>query len=267
MHPQYSNSAPESVNNPHTNHGMFSTQPTMSRQAAELLPSVGYSPSRENAAFHQSFGRDPMNYSPTAHYGVAAPAQQSNQQTSPGHHQAYCPQPIDHLMFESLKCESTKMMRAKDQAIYQFASAIDLAIQTMEESQKSNDRDIQNLIDVAKAKVEKADLARSQGDDESPYRGGGKLFDSDGSWQGDTYIPALAPKRKMTGTYTSCYDTNLDLPCELIAIAEKLSQTHKMAENNITRLKNAKQSLGFEFENIGDQDVLPRGWIQHFSPK
>ena len=267
MHSPQSKSAPESVNNPHTNHGMLSTQPTMSRQPAELLPSVGYFASRENGAFHQPFGHDPTNYSPTTHYGAAAPGHQFTQQTSPGHHQAMCPHPSDHLMFENLKFEQMKMMRAKDQAIYRFASAIDLAIQTMEESQKSNYEAIQHLMHATKVRVEKADLARSQGEDESPYRGGGKLFDSERSCQGVTHVPALASKRKITGTYMLCYDTNHDLPSELTAIAEKLTQTHQTAEHNIKRLNSAKQILGFAFENIGDQDVLPPGWIQHFSPK
>ncbi len=259
MHSQHSNSAPESVHNPLTNHGMLNTQPTMSRHPANFLPSVGYFASRENAAFHQPFGQDATNYSQATHYGGDAPAHQSTQQTSPGHHQSYCPQPIDHLMFENFKYEQTKMMRAKDQAIYRFASAIDFAIQTMEESQKSNEEDIQSLIDVAKVKVERADLAGNRGYNDSPYGGGGKLFDSEGSCQSVTHVPAPAPKRKITGTSMLCYDTNHDLT----AIAEKLSQTHQTAEHNITRLKNAKQILGFAFENIGEQDLLPQGWIQH----
>ena len=170
-------------------------------------------------------------------------------------------------MFENLKYEQMKMMRAKDQAIYRFAAAIDLAIQTMEESQKSNERDIQKLIDVTKGKVEKAALAWTQGDDESPYRGGGKLFNSEGSCQLNPHAPALAPKRKITGTYMLSFDTNHDLPFELTAIAANLSQTHNTAEHNITSLKNAKQILGFAFENVGEQAVLPQGWIQHCSPK
>ena len=263
MYPQHSISAPESANNSHINLDVLSTQ---SRQPAELLPSVGYFASRDNGAFHHPFGKDPTNYSTTTHYGGAAPAHQSTQQTSPGHHQVYCPQPIEHLMFENLKHEQMKMMRAKDQEIYRFAAAIDLTIQTMEESQKSNERNIQRLIDVTKGKIEKADMARTQGDDKFSYRGGGKLFNSEGSCQLNPHAPALAPKRKVTGTFMLCYDTN-HLPRELIAIAEKLSQTHQTAELNISRLKNAKQILGFAFENVGEQAVLPQGSIQHVSPK
>ncbi len=261
MHPPHSNSALKSSNNPRTNYGMLSTQPTMSRQPAELLPDVDYSTSREIGAFYQPVGQNSTNYTL---------ARQSTQQTNSGHHQTYCPQPIDHLMSENLryehmtKYEQMTMMRAKNRAICQFASAIDLAIKTMEEGQKSNEREIQKLIDVASAKIEKSDLARSQRDDEPRYRGGGKLFDSEESCQGDTHAPALAQKRKITGTYELCYDTNYNLPYELKAIAEKLSQTHETAEHNITRLKDAKQMLGIAFENIGDQDVLPQGWIQHF---
>ena len=170
-------------------------------------------------------------------------------------------------MFENLKYEQMKMLRAKDQAIYQFASAIDLAIKNMEESQQSNNSDIKKLMDVAKIMLEKDDLARSQGDDESPYRGGGKLFNSGNSCQHDTHVLAPAQKRKITGKHMLHYDTNHDLPYELTAIAENLSQTHQRAEQTIVRLKRAKQTLGFAFENIGEQDVLPQGWIQHFSPK
>ena len=166
-------------------------------------------------------------------------------------------------MFKNLEYEQTKMMRCKDQAIYRFASEIDLAIETMEESQKSNERDIQKLIDVTKGKVEKADLARTQGDDESPYRGGGKFFNSNGAYQLNTHAPALAPNRRITGTYMSCYETNHDLPCELTTIAEKLAQTHNTTQHFITRLRNAKQMLGIAFENVGEQAVLPKGWIQH----
>lgn len=158
-------------------------------------------------------------------------------------------------------------MRAKDQAIYQFASAIDLAIKTMEESQQSNSSDIKKLMDVANTMHEKDDLARSQGDDDSSYRGGSKLFDSGSSYQRDTQVLAPAQKRKITGKHMLRYDTNYDLPYELTAIAENLSQTHMRADISIMRLKRAKQNLGFAFENIGEQDVLPEGWIQHFSPK
>lgn len=153
------------------------------------------------------------------------------------------------------------MILVKDQAIYRLASAIDLATQTMEESQMSNERDIQKLIDVA------SDLARTQGGDESPYRGGGKLFNSNGSYQLNTHPPALASKRKNTGNYMVRYETNHDLPYELTSIAEKLVQTYKTVENNITCLRNAKQTLGIAFENVGEKDVLPKGWIQQCSPK
>lgn len=170
-------------------------------------------------------------------------------------------------MFENLKYEQMKIMRAKDQAIYQFASAIDLAIKNMEESQQSNNSDIKKLMDVAKIMFEKDDQARSQGDDEPSYRGGGKFFNSENSWQHDTHVPAPAQKRKITGKPMLRYDTNYDLPYELTVIAETFLQTHQRAEQNIERLKRAKQTLGFAFENIGEQDVLPQGWIQHFSPK
>ena len=263
MHPPQSDSAPDSVNNPHDNLEMLGTQPKMSRQSAELSPSMIYFASRENGAFNQPFGKDPTNYNPTTHYGAAATTHQPTQETSPGRYQAYRPQAIDHIMFENLRYEQTKMMRYKDQAIYRFASEIDLAIETMEESQKSNERDIQKLIDVTKGKVEKANLAWTQGDNESPYRGGSKFFNSNGAYQLNTHAPALAPKRKITGTYMSCYETNHDLPYELTTIAEKLAQTHNTTQHFITRLRNAKQMLGIAFENVGEQTVLPKGWIQH----
>ncbi|KAK0513405.1 hypothetical protein JMJ35_004391 [Cladonia borealis] len=258
MHPPQSDSAPDSVNNPH-NLDMLGIHPKMSRQSAGLSPSIGYFASGENGAFNQPFGKDATNYNPTTHYGAAVPAHHPTQQTSPGRY----PQPIDHIMFENLKHEQTKMMRYKDQAIYRFASEIDLAIETMEESQKSNERDIQKLIDVTEGKVEKANLVWTQGDDESPYRGGGKFFNSNGAYQLNTHVPALAPKRKITGTYMSCYETNHDLPYELTTIAEKLAQTHNTTQHFITRLRNAKQMLGIAFENVGEQAVLPKGWIQH----
>ena len=267
MHLPHSSSASESVSNPHINHGTLSIQPNMSRQPTDFRSSTDYSPSHGAGAFHQPFGQDSTNYGPTTPHGGTAYSHQSTQQTSPRHHQAYCPQPIDHLVFENLKYEQMKMMRAKDQAIYQFASAIDLAIKNMEEGQQSNNSDIKKLMDVAKIMLEKDDLARSQGDDESSYRGGGKLFDSGSSYQRDAQVLAPAQKRKITGKHMSRYDTNYDLPYELSAIAEDLSQTHMRAENSIMRLKSAKKNLGFAFENIGEQDVLPEGWIQHFSPK
>ena len=175
MHLPQSNSAPESVDNLRTNLDMHSNQPAMPRQPAELLTSGGYFVPRENGPFHEPFGKDPTNNSPATPYGGAGPVHHSTQQTSPGHHQASCPRPGDHLMVDNLKYEQMKMILAKDQAIYRLASAIDLAIQTMEESQMSNERDIQRLIDLA------SDLARTQGGDESPYRGGGKLFNSNES--------------------------------------------------------------------------------------
>ena len=268
MHQPHSNSAPETISNPHISHGMLSTQPPMSRQRAEFQPSADYSASHEAGALHQPFGQDPTNYSPTTPYSGASFARQSTQQTSPGHHQAYCPQPIDHLVFENLKYEQKKTMRAKDQAIYQFTSAIDLAIKNMEESQQSNNSNIKKLMDVVKIMLEKDELARSPGNDDSSYRGGGKLFDPKSSRQGDTHVLAPAQKRKITGKHMLRYDdTNYDLPYELTAIAENLAQTQNTAEHNIERLKRAKQTLGFAFENIGEQDVLPQGWIQHFSPK
>ena len=265
MHAPQRDSAPESANSLHNNLDMLSNQPTTSREPAELSPSIGHFASRQDGAFNQPFGKDPTNYSPTAHYGAAAPTHQTTQQTSPGHYQAHCPHPIDHIMFDNLKYEQTKMMRYKAQSIYRFASEIDLAIETMEESQKSNERDIQKLIHVARGKVEKADLARTQGEDESPHRGGGKFFSSNGAYQLNTHAPASAPMRRITGVLS--YNANRDLPYELTAIAERLSQTHSTAENNIARLKNAKQMLGFNFEKIGEQDALPKGWIQHDSPK
>lgn len=267
MHPPQSNSAPESISNPHISHGMLSTQPPMSRQPAEFQSAGNYSASHEAGAFHQPFGQNSTNYGPTTPYGGAAFAHQPTQQTSPGHRQAYCPQPIDHLVFETLKYEQMKTMRAKDQAIYQFTLAIDLAIKNMEESQQANYSDIKKLMDVVKIMLEKDDLTRSQGDDESPYHGGGKLFDSGSSYQRDTHLLAPAQKRKITGKNMLRYDTNYDLPNELTAIAENLSQTHNTAEHHIVRLKRAQQTLGFAFENIGEQDVLPEGWIQHFSPE
>ena len=268
VHPPHSSSASESVSNPHINHSTLSIQPNMSRQPADFRPSTDYSPSHGAGAFHQPFGQDSANYGPTTPYGGAAYAHQSTQQTSPGHHQAYCPQPIDHLVFENLKYEQMKMMRAKDQAIYQFASAIDLAIKNMEDSLQSNNSDIKKIMDVAKIMLEKDDLARSQGNDESSYCGGSKSFDSGSSHQRDTQVLAPAQKRKVTGKHMLRYDTNYDLPNELTTIAENLSQTHMGTEHNIImRLKSAKQTLGFAFENIGEQDVLPQGWIQHFSPK
>ena len=268
MHPPHSSSAPESVSKHHTNHGTLSVQPAMSRQLADFRPSVDHSASHGAGAFHQPFGREPMNYGPITPHGGAAFAHQSTQQASPGHHQAYCPQPIDHLVFENLKYEQMRMMHAKDQAIYQFALAIDLAIKTMEEGQQSNKSDIKRLMDVAKISLENQHLARSQGDDESEYREGGKFFDSENSCQRDAHVLAPAQKRKITSKHMLHYDTNYDLPYERTAIAENLSQTHKMAEHGgIMRLRNAKQKLGFEFENIGEQDALPPGWIQHFSPQ
>ena len=267
MHLPPSSSAPESIISRHTNHGMLSVQPTMSRQPADFRPSVDHSASHGAGAFHQPFGQELINYGPTTPHGGAAFAHQSTQQASPGHHQAYCPQPIDHLVFENLKYEQMRMMRAKDQAIYQFALAIDLAIKTMEEGQQSNKSDIKRLMDFAKISLETDHPARSQGDDESQYREGGRIFDSENSCQRDTHALAPAQKRKITGKHMLRYDTNYDLPYELSAIAETLSQTHKMVEHGIIRLKNAKQKLGFAFENIGEQEALPQGWIQHFSPK
>ena len=263
MHPVQSDSAPDSVNNAHNNLDVLRTQHMTSRQPAELSPSTSPFASHENGAFVQPFRKDPTSYGPTTHYGTRAPTHQSAQQTSPGHYQAYCPQPIDHLMFEHLEHEQTKMMRCKDRAIYRFASEIDLAIETMEESQKSNERDIQKLIDVTKDKVKGDDLARTQGNDESPCRGGSKFFISNGAYQLNTHAPALAPKRKITGTYMSYYETDHDLPYELTTIAEKLAQTHNTTQHFITRLRNAKQMLGIAFENVGEQAVLPKGWIQH----
>ena len=244
---------------------MLSTQPPMSRQRAEFQPSADYSASHEARALHQPFEQDLTNYSPTTPYGGASFAHQSTQQTSLGHHQAYCPQPIDHLVFENLKHEQMKTMRAKDQAIYQFTSAIDLAIKNIEESQQSNNSDIKKLMDLVKIILEKGDLARSPGGDDSPYHGGGKLFDPKNSRQGNTHVLAPAQKRKITGTHMLRYDTNYDLPYELTAIAENLAQTYNTAEHDIERLKRAKQTLGFAFENIGEQEVLPQGWVQHFS--
>ena len=267
MHPPHSNSAPESISNPHISHGMLSTQPSVSRQPADFQPSANYSASHEAGALHQPFGQDLTTYGPTTPYGGASFAHQSIQQTSPGHHQAYCPQPVDHLVFENLRDEQMKTTRAKDQAIYQFTSAIDLAIKKMEESQQSNNSDIKKLIDAVNIMLEKDDLARSLGDDEFSYRGGGKLFDSKNSRQGDTHVLAPAQKRKTTGKHMLRYDTNYDLSYELSAIAENLAQTHNTSEHTIVRLKRAKQTLGFAFENIGRHDVLPQGWIQHFSPK
>ena len=263
MHPVQSDSAPGSVNNAHNNLDVLGTQHMTSRQPAELSPSTSRLASHENGAFVQPFRKDPMNYGPTTHYGTLAPTPQSAQQTSPGHYQACCPQPIDHIISENLKYERTQVMRYKDQAIYRFASEIDLAIETMEETQKSNERDIQKLINVTKGKVEKANLPWTQGDDESPYRGGGRVFNSNAAYQLNTHAPALAPKRKINGTYMSYYETNHDLPYELTTIAEKLAQTHNRTQHFITRLRNAKQMLGISFENIGEQAVLPKGWIQH----
>ena len=151
-------------------------------------------------------------------------------------------------------------MRAKDQAIYQFTSAINLAIKNMEESQQSNNSNIKKLMDVVKIMLEKDELARSPGDDDSSYRGGGKFFDPKSSRQGDTHVLAPAQKRKITGKHMLRYDTTYDLPYELTAIVENLAQTHNTADH-IERLKRAKQTLGFAFENIGEQDVLPQGWI------
>ena len=268
MHLPPSSSAPESISSRHTNHGTLSAQPTMSRQPADFRPSVDHSASHGAGAFHQPFGQELMNYGPTTPHGGAAFAHHlSTQQTSPGHHQAYCPQPIDHLVFENLKYEQMRMMRAKDQAIYQFALAIDLAIKTMEEGQQSNKSDIKRLMDFAKISLETDHPARSQGDDESQCREGGRIFDSENSCQRDPHALAPAQKRKITGKHMLRYDTNYDLPYELTAIAENLSQTHKMVEYGIIRLKNAKQKLGFGFENIGEQEALPQGWIQHLSPK
>ena len=263
MHP-HSNPTLESVNNPGTNHGLLSTQSTVSRQPAELSPATDYSRSRETGAFYQPACQNSTDYT-SSH--------QSTQKTHSTHRQASCPQPIDHLMSEKLKYDYMKkyeqetMMRDKNQAIRQFALEIDLTIKTMEEGQKSNEREIQKLINVAKARTEKSDLARRQGDDEFLYHGGGKLFNSEESCQGDTHASALAQKRKLTGTKELCYDTSYNLPYELKAIAEKLVKTHEMAEHNITRLKDAKQMLGIRFENVGDQDVLPHGWIQYFPPE
>ena len=261
MHPPESNSAPDSVDNLRTNLDMHSNQPTTSHEPVELLTSGGYFAPRKNGPFHQPSGKDSTNYNPATHYGAAAPAHQPTQQTSPGHHQGHCPHPIDHIRFENLQYEQTKMIRVKDQAIYRLASAMDLAIQTMEESQMSNEKDIQKLIDVA------SDLARTQRDDESSYRGGGKLFNSSGSYQLNNHAPALASKRKNTGNYVVCCETNHDLPYELTTIAEKLVQTHNTVEHNITCLRNAKQTLGITFENVGEKDVFPKGWTQRCSPK
>ena len=261
MRPQHSNSATESVNNLHANLDTHSTQPAMSHHPAELQPSVGHFASRGNGAFNQPFGKDLTNFNPATLSGAAAPAHQPTQQTSPGHHQGHCPHLIDHIRFESLQYEQMKMILVKDQTIYRLASAIDLAIQSMEKSQMSNERCIQKLIDVA------SDLAQTQGCDESPYRGGGKLFNSNGSYQLNTHAPALASKRKNPGNHMVCYETNHDAPYELTTIAEKLAQTFNTVENNITCLRNAKQTLGVTFENVGEKDVFPKGWIQQCSPK
>ena len=263
IHPVQSDSAPDSVNKSHKHVDVLGTQHMTSRQPAELSPSTSHIASYENGAFFQPFGKDPMNYVPTTHYGTPEPTHQSAQQTRPGHYQACCPQPIDHIVSENLEYERTQIMRYKDQAIYRFASEIDLAIETMEESHKSNERDIQKLIDVTKGKVENVDLARTQGDDESSYRGGGRLFNSNGAYQLNTHAPALAPKRKITGTFMSYYETDHDLPYELTTIAEKLAQTHNRTQHFVTRLRNAKQTLGIAYENVGEQAVLPKGWIQH----
>ena len=263
MHPPQSDSTLDSVNNAHNNLDVLGTQHITSRQPAELSPSTSHYASHESGAFFQPFRKDPTNYGPTTYYGTLAPTHQSAQQTSPGHHQACCPQPIDHIISENLEYERTQMMRYKDQAIYRFASEIDLAIETMEGSQKSNERDIQKLINVTKGKVEKANLSWTQGDDESPYRGGSRVFNSNGAYQLNSHAPALAPKRNITGTCMSYYETNHDLPYELTTIAEKLAQTHNRTQHFITRLRNAKQMLGTVFENVGEQTALPKGWIQH----
>lgn len=213
MHPSLSSSAPESVSNPTINHGTLVTQPTMSHEPANFRSAVDYSTSHGAGAFHRPLGQDPTKYGPTTPYGDAAFAHQSTQQTSPGHHQAYCPQPTDHLVFENLKYEQMKMMRVKDQAIYQFASAIDLAIKNMEESQYSNNNDIQQLMHVAKIMLEKDDLARSQGDDESPNRGGGQLFDLGSSCQRDTQV--LAPAQSARSRANICHAMTQTTTCPM----------------------------------------------------
>ena len=158
------------------------------------------------------------------------------------------------------------MMRTKNSAICELAVAFDLAIKTMEDSQKANHEEIQTLINVIRARIENAYNAQGQ-DDTAVGHDGGKSPVTGETCLYFTHTTISAQKRKLGETSLASYANIHELPCKLTGVARKLSYTYETEKRTTEHLKFVKQKVATAFENIGDEDVLPQGWVQYGLPK
>ena len=275
----------EPVNNYRVDHIMPDTSPTLSapRQPAQLSPELAYpqlyratgtsqqSASRQTAQFSSTIGHARLQPTAVASQHPAQHARVNGDQTtqdqliSQPSRQMICPRPMDHLKPAGINLElhqTIKMMSTKDKAIQQLAQALDTAVEKMELQQVGAAKEIQTLINLVKYQMEKD----GRGDD-LMINGHGHSMDNflDGTFH--SYVSARPSARNDTinGHGNSVFRdmSTPDVLSKITGVGDNLMRMMQHEKGTIDHLKAVKENVGINMENVGEDGVLPKGWLSH----
>ena len=268
----------EPENNYRVNHDFLGGSPTLSapRKPAPLSPEFGYS------SVHHAVGtsQHARTNSDEQHTSIPPP-QQPKQPSHPGR-QMICPRPLDHLKAAGINHEfsqTTQMMAVKDKAICQLAQALDTAIENMELQQQGAAKEIQTLLKLAKYQLAK----EGRGEDFVvnstltllPFfkllhrysynlikgNGHGVHLNPNGTFNG--YASAQVSAHNGMGNGNS-HPRNPNIPdfaSKATGVGDNLMHMMQREKRCIDHLKAAKENVGNNMENLGEEGVLPKGWL------